>query len=126
MPNNAEEVYSILKSGNNLYFIIPKKLASSFKRQTERINFASFLRRSRSGVFSRVKAFIYTVYVGLIGFYISYNEEELRKALLVYEAAWRDISMIDGKDLPDGMCKIILEGKKSISGIRNSGGSLLS
>lgn len=115
MPNNADDIYETLRSGQSLYFVVPKKHAGAFKRQTKRINRADNLIRKKSGIFNSVKANLYFFYTAIRGYFASFRNKETEMALLVYQTSWMHISSIDGKETPEGLWEIIFHGKVSKS-----------
>ena len=111
LPKSCDELYACLMNGDSIYFKIKKKQAGAFKRQALRINQSEFYLRNRNGLYSRVKSFLYMVYVGIIEFLLIVKYRELETPLVVYAISWPYIANVGGKDLPNKMGKIIFYGR---------------
>jgi len=98
--------------GGSVYFLIEKKNAKIFKKQTDRIKrMGRLLKGGTPVVLSGISYHLYALYVGIIGRWIGFRQNELERPLLIYVTCWKCIASIDGVDLPDGKAKMIFYGR---------------
>ena len=111
LPENVEKIESVLSQKGSMSFVINWENKHRLYKSVKRLNKADLLMRNCKTGLDKLLVSPYLLYMELLHSFLARSDVEFKRALIVYQVAWRNIESIDGTDLPNKKCRVTFNGK---------------